>query len=166
VVRLVLAGGWDERLRENVEHYDELRGLVRKAGLETRVELRRNVSEEERRWLFSCACAVVYTPAFEHFGIVPLEAMAAGRPVIAVGLGGPCESLVHGQTGWLCEPTAEAFADAYEQVIARASAGTLRKLGEGARKRARLMIAPSSRRDHGLHSLSARLTDDGGHFFA
>ena len=40
-----------------------------------------------------------------QFGIVPLEAMAAGRPVVAVALGGPCESIVHGESGWLCEQT-------------------------------------------------------------
>ena len=41
--------------------------------------------------------------------------MATGRPVIAVNNGGPRESVVHGATGWLCEPTAEAFADAFAQ---------------------------------------------------
>jgi len=115
-VRLVLAGGWDGRLQEQVDYLAELEALVRDAGLTDAVEFRRNVSDDERRELLESCAAVVYTPSFEHFGIVPLEAMAAARPVIAVGLGGPCESVVHGHTGWLCEPTAAAFADAFDEV--------------------------------------------------
>ena len=115
-VRLVLAGGWDGRLQEQVDYLAELEALVRDAGLADAVEFRRNVSDDERRMLLESCAAVVYTPSFEHFGIVPLEAMAAARPVIAVGLGGPCESVVHGHTGWLCEPTAAAFADAFDEV--------------------------------------------------
>ncbi|RYF35318.1 MAG: glycosyltransferase, partial [Cytophagaceae bacterium] len=35
------------------------------------------------------------------FGIVPLEAMLAGTPVLAANEGGPTETVVSGQTGWL-----------------------------------------------------------------
>ena len=38
--------------------------------------------DDERRQLLARCSAVVYTPSYEHFGIVPLEAMAAARPVI------------------------------------------------------------------------------------
>ena len=60
------------------------------------------MSDERRRDLLARSHALVYTPSNEHFGIVPLEAMAAGRPVIAVDSGGPRESVLHGRTGWLC----------------------------------------------------------------
>ena len=76
----------------------------------------RSFTDQQRTLLLAACTAVLYTPQREHFGIVPLEAMAAARPVIAVGLGGPCESVVHGHTGWLCEPTAAAFADAFDEV--------------------------------------------------
>lgn len=51
--------------------------------------------------------ALVYTPVNEHFGITPLEAMAAGRPVIACNTGGPCETVIHGQTGILVDGTVD-----------------------------------------------------------
>ena len=91
------------------------------------------MSDERRRQLFARSHALVYTPSHEHFGIVPLEAMAAARPVIAVNNGGPRESVVHGVTGWLCEPTAEAFAEALAQVAAMAASGELQARGEAAR---------------------------------
>ena len=60
------------------------------------------MSDEERGALLAAASAVVYTPSLEHFGIVPLEAMAAGRPVVAVDDGGPKETVKHGASGRLC----------------------------------------------------------------
>ena len=52
-------------------------------------------------------------PAVEDFGIAPVEAMACGRPVIALGEGGATETVVPGVTGWLvAEQTPDAFASA------------------------------------------------------
>ncbi|KAM1041810.1 hypothetical protein ACFX2C_030940 [Malus domestica] len=39
----------------------------------------------------------------EHFGIVPLEAMAAHKPVILCNSGGPVETVKNGETGFLCD---------------------------------------------------------------
>jgi len=76
----------------------------------------RSFSEQQRQFLFErCAC-VVYTPSNEHFGIVPIEAMYASRPVIAVNNGGPLESVRDGETGYLREGEAMEFASAMIQV--------------------------------------------------
>ena len=48
--------------------------------------------------LHSCR-GVIYTPSNEHLGIVPLEAMGASVPVIAVASGGPKETIVPDTTG-------------------------------------------------------------------
>lgn len=132
-VNLVVAGGWDARVRENVEHYEELVNHARELGVSNRVRFERNVSAHERARLLRRAIAVLYTPSDEHFGIVPLEAMAAGTPVIAVNSGGPCETVCHGETGFLCEPEPCAFADSIQKLVK--DAGLAARLGAKGRLR-------------------------------
>jgi len=62
-------------------------------------------------------------PQGEHFGIVPLEAMAAARPVVACDSGGPRESVLHGSTGFLCRPDPVAVAAAMAQLTVRPGMG-------------------------------------------
>lgn len=107
---LVVAGGYDERLAENVTYFKELQRLVQNRGLQGKVSMLRNISEDERDHLLESAFVVLYTPSNEHFGIVPLEAMAAGVPVVAANSGGPTESVEDGVTGFLTESSADAFA--------------------------------------------------------
>ena len=69
------------------------------------------VSDADIRELYRRA-AVTLLPGEEDFGIVPLEAQACGRPVVALGCGGALETVVPGETGILVsESTPEAFAD-------------------------------------------------------
>ena len=58
-------------------------------------------NDADLRKLCQSAYAVLYTPFNEDWGLVPLEAMAAGKPVIAVNRGGPLETVVHQKTGFL-----------------------------------------------------------------
>jgi alpha-1,3/alpha-1,6-mannosyltransferase len=50
---------------------------------------------------------LLYTPINEHFGIVPVEAMRVGLPVLASNTGGPLETIVEGETGWLRDAHAD-----------------------------------------------------------
>jgi alpha-1,3/alpha-1,6-mannosyltransferase len=77
----------------------------------------KSVPETERLALMSRCLCVVHTAAQEHFGYVPLEAMAAGRPVVVVNCGGPAETVVDGVTGFVCPPTPQAFASALARLI-------------------------------------------------
>jgi alpha-1,3/alpha-1,6-mannosyltransferase len=116
-LELVLAGGYDPRLVEQRATIDGLAALARRLGVDAHVRIVRSPTEPERKRLLSRCLCVVYTPKDEHFGLVPLEAMAAGRPVIAVSRGGPAETVVDGETGLLCEPRADAFADALLRLV-------------------------------------------------
>lgn len=60
-----------------------------------------SVPTQLKELLLTKASLLVYTPSNEHFGIVPLEAMLAGTPVLADKSGGPLETVVDGETGWL-----------------------------------------------------------------
>jgi glycosyltransferase involved in cell wall biosynthesis len=61
-------------------------------------------------------CRAFLFPGFEDFGIAPVEAQAAGRPVIAFGQGGALDTIVEGQTGlFFHEQTIEALIEAIRQ---------------------------------------------------
>jgi glycosyltransferase involved in cell wall biosynthesis len=76
---------------------------------------------------------VVYLPFEEELGIVPLEAMGAGKPVIASNEGGLTETVAHDRTGFLVD-SAEAFQSAAHQLMA--SDEVCRALGRAGRARA------------------------------
>ncbi len=78
------------------------------------------VDDEELAVLYRGATAVVF-PQEEDFGIVPLEAMASGRPVIAYGGGGALETVVKNVTGvFFDEQTEESLAQVLTQFDADA----------------------------------------------
>ena len=116
-VRLVLAGSVDDRLREQRSLVTALLERARRSGIDGHVQLRTSPSESERRALLSACRVVLYTPSDEHFGYAPIEAMAAGRPVVAVNAGGPAETVRDGETGFLCAPSADAFAAALARLL-------------------------------------------------
>ena len=77
------------------------------------------LEDDEIRQLYRRSCAVLM-PGVEDFGMVPVEAQACGRPVVALARGGALESVVDGVTGLLVpEPTVEAFAAALREVSSR-----------------------------------------------
>lgn len=64
---------------------------------------------------YLASCRALVFPGEEDFGMVPVEAMASGRPVIAYGSGGAVETVIHGRTGMLFgEQTEDALVEAVE----------------------------------------------------
>ena len=79
------------------------------------VEFRGQVSQAELSALYAGAKAFLM-PGEEDFGITPIEAMAAGRPVIAYGRGGALDSVVPSVSGLLFEAqTADALIAAVDR---------------------------------------------------
>lgn len=115
-LHLVLAGGYDPRVAENVEHVEELKKIVSELGLKGKVSFIQSFSEGQRYVLLKRAITLVYTPSNEHFGIGPLEGMYASLPVIAANSGGPLETVQDDVTGFLCPPTPQAFAQAITSI--------------------------------------------------
>ncbi|CAM8992243.1 unnamed protein product [Rhodiola kirilowii] len=116
-ITLTIAGGYDARLRENVDYLEELKSLAKREGVSHRVYFITSCSTSKRNKLLSECLCVLYTPKDEHFGIVPLEAMAAYKPVIACNSGGPVETIKNEETGFLCNPTPEEFSSAMARFI-------------------------------------------------
>lgn len=75
------------------------------------------VTNETRRGLLSGAKALLF-PNEEDFGIVPVEAMASGTPVIAYGRGGATETIIDGTTGILFD---DQTVEGMEQALTRFS---------------------------------------------
>ncbi|KAL9085051.1 MAG: hypothetical protein Q9165_007792 [Trypethelium subeluteriae] len=150
--RLVVAGGYDPRISENVSYHKELVALAESFDLRTAtarnavsalsipsdidVLFLLSVPNQLKSTLLSAARLLLYTPQNEHFGIVPLEAMLAGLPVLAANSGGPTETVVDGKTGWLRNADQlDEWTDIIEQVLSGRSDKRLRAMGhEGAER--------------------------------
>jgi alpha-1,3/alpha-1,6-mannosyltransferase len=140
-VKLVVAGGYDPLNTENKEHLIELQAVATKLGLKEHVEFRTSVSNSMKLELLRKAHAVLYTPDREHFGIVPVEAMACGTPVIAVSSGGPLESIADGETGFLCAQKPEAFAEAMAELCGPTHSIRVAEMGACGRLRAQKIFS-------------------------
>lgn len=108
--RLVIVGGYTpgdladvyyNKLVENIPNNVEMRGVV---------------SEEELIDLYSRCKGLICTSIDEDFGITPLEAMASGKPVVAVREGGFVETVLNGRTGLLVGADKEKMAKAMRAV--------------------------------------------------
>lgn len=86
---VVAGGGW----------WGDLARRVRERGVDGRVVFAGFVSEDDLRRLYAIADVAVFPSLYEPFGIVALEAMAAGAPVVTSDVGGFREVVRHGETG-------------------------------------------------------------------
>ncbi|KAF9202087.1 Alpha-1,3-mannosyltransferase-like protein [Haplosporangium sp. Z 27] len=149
-LRLVIAGGYDTRVSENVEHHLELVQLAEKYGLrtwtlsvgqtdkpvpeDTQVLFLQSISDAQKLFLLQTSRALLYTPTNEHFGIVPVEAMYMKCPVVAVNSGGPTESILHEATGYLCPAEKDVWASTLK-VLLNKSGEELKAMGEAGHNR-------------------------------
>jgi len=138
-IRLVIAGGYDLINPENVEYHKELEEIAKaneftyqtiwpestnkNKALDNEAIQNANIvfllsfNENQRTFLLHSSQCLIYTPMNEHFGIVPVEAMYSGLPVIAINNGGPKESVVHSKTGFLCPSDEKELAEAAYAIL-------------------------------------------------
>lgn len=125
VLRIIGSGPEQGRLEE----------LIRELGLSSRAELLPFVSDL-RPYLWASDLFVLPSRSLEGFGLVLLEAMASGVPVIATAVGGPVDLVEEGRSGWLVEPgNVEHLAEKISEILDNPSA--MARVGEGAYERAK-----------------------------
>ncbi|MCU1458650.1 MAG: glycosyl transferase, group 1 [Actinomycetia bacterium] len=132
---LVIAGGppWDQ-LDDDVEAR-RLRSIAADRGVEDRVQLLGRVERADLPALYRSADVVACTPWYEPFGLVALEAMACGVPVVASAVGGLIDTVVDGVSGVHVPPRRP---DELARVLRGlfAAPAQLRTLGAGGARRA------------------------------
>ena len=117
------SGGADRGAPDGVLARDpdarRLSRLAESAGVADRVRLLGAVARADVPALLRSADAVVCVPWYEPFGIVPLEAMACGRPVVGAAVGGIQDTVVDQVTGLLVPPRRpDALAAALRGLLA------------------------------------------------
>jgi glycosyltransferase involved in cell wall biosynthesis len=108
-------------------------GLRREAGrLGVDMAIRAGLSDGELAACYRRASVVLCCQAREPYGLVPLEAMACARPVVAVNEGGFSDNVTSGETGLLVPRSADAVADAVSSILGDGKLA--RRLGEAGRE--------------------------------
>jgi len=113
---------------KNSHFKNSLEQLAQRIGVELRIEIL--IADDELVSLYNKAKLVLYAPYLEPFGLVPLEAMACGTPVVAVKEGGVRESVMHDKTGILTQRDENMFAQAVMDLLA--NEGKIREMSQNA----------------------------------
>ncbi len=114
-VELVVVGGAGS---PDDPEFSRLRRIAESVGVSDRVVLRGQMAQSELPAVMRSSDLVVCAPWYEPFGIVPLEAMACGVPVVASSVGGLIDSVVSGTTGTHVPPRdPAAIAEAVSELL-------------------------------------------------
>ena len=134
-VELLIVGGGDAADLADDGEARRLIAVATDLGVRDQVTFRGQVPRSAMPGIFRSADAVACTPWYEPFGIVPLEAMACGIPVVVAAVGGLTDTVVDHGTG-LHVPPKDPAALAAALATLLGDAGLRRDLGRAGRQRA------------------------------
>lgn len=184
-LRLVIAGGYDARINENVAYLKDLEKLCVELKLmsftirgkliimppSTDVLFLPSIRSNLKNSLIKYSEILLYTPSFEHFGIVPVESMLFKTPVLAVNNGGPLESIVNYDgdnldiaTGFTEEPNFEKWSKILLNYF-NYDDETKLKLGENGFKRVLEIFSRDKMSDAFLKELTGNKENSRGWFW-
>ncbi|HSN36137.1 MAG TPA: glycosyltransferase [Arthrobacter sp.] len=133
---LIVGGGGDATVTEADAEACRLLAIAAELDVRHAVSFRGQVPREAMPGIFRSAHAVACTPWYEPFGIVPLEAMACGIPVVAAAVGGLRDTVVDHVTGLHVPPQdPQATAEALARLLG--DPGLCGELGRAGQQRAR-----------------------------
>jgi glycosyltransferase involved in cell wall biosynthesis len=132
---VIVGGAGDADHLEAEPEIDRLQRIVAAEGLQDRVLFAGAIEHDALPSWYRSADVVICAPWYEPFGIVPLEAMACGRPVVATRVGGLIDTVVDDGTGVHVPPRdPDALAEALAELLA--DPDRRRRYGEAGRRRA------------------------------
>ena len=94
---------------------NHIKNLANKLDVELKVLDR--INDKELIELYNKAKMVIYAPYLEPFGLIPIESMSCGTPVVAVKEGGVRETVIHNKTGMLIDRDEGLFAQAILELL-------------------------------------------------
>jgi glycosyltransferase involved in cell wall biosynthesis len=115
---LIVIGGPQDSELSNDDEYRRLVSLARAWGVHDRVRFTGGLPQADVAAWMRSADVVIAVPWYEPFGIVPVEAMACGKPVIGSAVGGLLDTVQPGETGILVRPRSpEELAAAWRSLL-------------------------------------------------
>jgi glycosyltransferase involved in cell wall biosynthesis len=124
--RLVVAGFLDEKSKVYLKKLKQISNSSKQIYFEI------SPTDKKLDELYRKASVILFPPLNEDWGIVPIEAMANSKPVLANCSGGPAESIVHKRTGWLAPPDIEKWGEIIKSFPENTS--LIKTMGEKARE--------------------------------
>lgn len=138
-IRLIIVGGSRPGQSDGIER-ERIEGIVDELGLREYTTFPGRVDHDTLPYYYAAANVCAVPSHYEPFGLVTIEAMAAGTPVVGSNVGGLQFTIAPEETGLLCEPQDElAFAQAIDRILA--SPQWQKRLGAAARTRVETLFS-------------------------
>ena len=138
-LKLIIAGGSTPGRKDGKER-ERIEGIVEELGLQDITIFPGRIEHKDLVYYYAAADVCVVPSHYEPFGLVAIEAMASGTPVVASRVGGLKYTVVDEVTGLLASPQDEsAFASAIAQILSNPS--WQKQLGANARERVESMFS-------------------------